>query len=105
MFCLRWLLENNDAIAYVKENPERYVTAFVQAGANSVSVHYEAARHLDGGSATASRRTPRTGSARRSWSQRSSAEPRRAPAVTVRDAPRRGRNTSPPLVAPDSVTS
>src|SRR5881396_1966763 len=30
------------------ENPERYVTAFVQAGANSVSVHYEAARHLDG---------------------------------------------------------
>src|SRR6202158_6365743 len=30
------------------ENPERYVTGFVQAGANSVSVHYEAARHLDG---------------------------------------------------------
>jgi ribulose-phosphate 3-epimerase len=30
------------------ENPERYVEAFVQAGANSVSVHYEAARHLDG---------------------------------------------------------
>jgi ribulose-phosphate 3-epimerase len=30
------------------ENPERYVTAFVQAGANSVSVHYEACRHLDG---------------------------------------------------------
>ena len=30
------------------ENPERYVTAFVEAGANSVSVHYEAARHLDG---------------------------------------------------------
>jgi ribulose-phosphate 3-epimerase len=30
------------------ENPERYVSAFVQAGANSVSVHYEAARHLDG---------------------------------------------------------
>src|SRR5450755_5148734 len=30
------------------ENPERFVTAFVQAGANSVSVHYEAARHLDG---------------------------------------------------------
>ena len=29
------------------ENPERFVTAFVQAGANSVSVHYEAARHLD----------------------------------------------------------
>jgi len=30
------------------ENPDRYVEAFVQAGANSVSVHYEAARHLDG---------------------------------------------------------
>jgi len=30
------------------ENPERYVTDFVKAGANSVSVHYEAARHLDG---------------------------------------------------------
>src|SRR5215469_3053520 len=30
------------------ENPERYVTSFVQAGANSVLVHYEACRHLDG---------------------------------------------------------
>ena len=30
------------------ENPERFVTSFVQAGANSVSVHYEATRHLDG---------------------------------------------------------
>src|SRR5438046_10166289 len=30
------------------ENPERFVTAFVEAGANSVSVHYEAARHVDG---------------------------------------------------------
>jgi ribulose-phosphate 3-epimerase len=30
------------------ENPERYVTSFVSAGANSVSVHYEACRHLDG---------------------------------------------------------
>jgi ribulose-phosphate 3-epimerase len=30
------------------ENPERYVAEFVQAGANSVSVHYEACRHLDG---------------------------------------------------------
>ena len=30
------------------ENPERYVETFVHAGADSVSVHYEAARHLDG---------------------------------------------------------
>src|SRR3954469_1713197 len=30
------------------ENPERYVADFVSAGANSVSVHYEAACHLDG---------------------------------------------------------
>lgn len=30
------------------ENPERYAAEFVKAGANSVSVHYEACRHLDG---------------------------------------------------------
>ena len=30
------------------ENPDRYAAAFVSAGANSVSVHYEACRHLDG---------------------------------------------------------
>jgi len=30
------------------ENPERYAAEFVHAGANSVSVHYEACRHLDG---------------------------------------------------------
>jgi len=30
------------------ENPERYVTEFVKAGANSVLVHFEACRHLDG---------------------------------------------------------
>jgi ribulose-phosphate 3-epimerase len=30
------------------ENAERYAAAFVEAGANSVSVHYEACRHLDG---------------------------------------------------------
>jgi ribulose-phosphate 3-epimerase len=30
------------------EDPDRYAAAFVQAGANSVSVHYEACRHLDG---------------------------------------------------------
>src|SRR5438067_4263241 len=29
------------------ENPDRYARAFVEAGANSVSVHYEACRHLD----------------------------------------------------------
>ena len=30
------------------EDPERWVERFVRAGANSVSVHYEACRHLDG---------------------------------------------------------
>jgi len=30
------------------ENPDRYAALFVEAGANSVSVHYEACRHLDG---------------------------------------------------------
>jgi ribulose-phosphate 3-epimerase len=30
------------------ENPGRYAGEFVKAGANSVSVHYEACRHLDG---------------------------------------------------------
>jgi ribulose-phosphate 3-epimerase len=30
------------------EDPDRYAAAFVEAGANSVSVHYEACRHLDG---------------------------------------------------------
>jgi ribulose-phosphate 3-epimerase len=29
------------------QHPDRYVEAFVKAGANSVSVHYEAATHLD----------------------------------------------------------
>jgi ribulose-phosphate 3-epimerase len=31
-----------------KLHPERYVTEFVTAGANSVSVHFEACHHLDG---------------------------------------------------------
>ena len=30
------------------ENAERFVGAFADAGANSISVHYEACRHLDG---------------------------------------------------------
>jgi ribulose-phosphate 3-epimerase len=30
------------------EDPERWVERFVRAGANSVSVHYEACHHLDG---------------------------------------------------------
>src|SRR5437763_2013447 len=30
------------------ENPERFVSSFAKAGANSISVHYEATRHLDG---------------------------------------------------------
>ncbi|HLK51041.1 MAG TPA: ribulose-phosphate 3-epimerase [Bryobacteraceae bacterium] len=30
------------------EEPERHIPAFVEAGANSISVHYETCRHLDG---------------------------------------------------------
>ena len=30
------------------EEPDRHIPAFVEAGANSISVHYEACRHLDG---------------------------------------------------------
>jgi len=30
------------------EHPERYIPAFARAGANSISVHQEACRHLDG---------------------------------------------------------
>ena len=30
------------------EEPERHIPAFVDAGANSISVHYETCRHLDG---------------------------------------------------------
>ncbi|HTX34244.1 MAG TPA: ribulose-phosphate 3-epimerase [Bryobacteraceae bacterium] len=30
------------------DDPDRYAASFVDAGANSVSVHYEACRHLDG---------------------------------------------------------
>ena len=30
------------------EEPERHIPAFVQAGADSISVHYETCRHLDG---------------------------------------------------------
>ncbi|MBV9745054.1 MAG: ribulose-phosphate 3-epimerase [Acidobacteriia bacterium] len=30
------------------ENPERYIPVFAQAGADSISVHLEACRHLDG---------------------------------------------------------
>ena len=30
------------------EEPERHIPAFVESGANSISVHYETCRHLDG---------------------------------------------------------
>jgi ribulose-phosphate 3-epimerase len=30
------------------EEPERHIPAFIEAGANSISVHYETCRHLDG---------------------------------------------------------
>jgi ribulose-phosphate 3-epimerase len=45
--CVRKVTRLHLDVHLMIENPERFVTAFVQAGANSVSVHYEAARHLD----------------------------------------------------------
>ena len=46
--CVRRATKLHLDVHLMIENPERFVTAFVEAGANSVSVHYEAARHLDG---------------------------------------------------------
>ena len=45
--CVRKTTKLHLDVHLMIENPERFVTAFVQAGANSVSVHYEAARNLD----------------------------------------------------------
>ena len=46
--CIRKTTRLHLDVHLMIENPERYAAAFVQAGANSVSVHYEACRHLDG---------------------------------------------------------
>ena len=46
--CVRKVTRLHLDVHLMIENPERFVAAFVGAGANSVSVHYEACRHLDG---------------------------------------------------------
>src|SRR5450759_4707912 len=46
--CLRKATRLHLDVHLMIENPERFATAFVEAGANSVSVHYEATSHLDG---------------------------------------------------------
>jgi ribulose-phosphate 3-epimerase len=45
--CVRKITGLHLDVHLMIENPERFVTAFVQAGANSVSVHYEATYNLD----------------------------------------------------------
>ena len=46
--CVRKVTRLHLDVHLMIENPERFVAAFVEAGADSVSVHYEACRHLDG---------------------------------------------------------
>src|SRR5450432_689823 len=46
--CIRKTTRLHLDVHLMIENPGRYVAEFVRAGANSVSVHYEACRHLDG---------------------------------------------------------
>jgi ribulose-phosphate 3-epimerase len=46
--CVRKATRLHLDIHLMIENPGRYAAEFVRAGANSVSVHYEACRHLDG---------------------------------------------------------
>ena len=45
--CVRKVTRLHLDVHLMIENPERFVTAFVKAGANSVSVHYEATGHLE----------------------------------------------------------
>src|ERR1017187_9165289 len=45
--CVRKTTKLHLDVHLMIENPERFVTVFVQAGANSVSVHYEATYNLD----------------------------------------------------------
>jgi ribulose-phosphate 3-epimerase len=46
--CIRKATRLHLDVHLMIENPGRYVAEFVKAGANSVSVHYEACPHLDG---------------------------------------------------------
>jgi len=45
--CVRKITRLHLDVHLMIENPEKYIAGFVKAGANSVSVHYEACRHLD----------------------------------------------------------
>ncbi len=44
--CIRAITELHLDVHLMIEDPDRYIHAFVQAGANSLSVHQEACRHL-----------------------------------------------------------
>src|ERR1700757_3848868 len=44
---LRKLTRMHFDVHLMIENPERYIPSFVRSGAQSISVHYEACRHLD----------------------------------------------------------
>ena len=46
--CVRKITRLHLDVHLMIENPERHIASFVQAGANSVSVHYEACPNLDG---------------------------------------------------------
>ena len=46
--CVRRVTKAHLDVHLMIENPGRYAAKFVEAGANSVSVHYEACPHLDG---------------------------------------------------------
>jgi ribulose-phosphate 3-epimerase len=45
--CIRAITDLHLDVHLMIEDPDRYIRAFVQAGANSLSVHYEACRHLN----------------------------------------------------------
>lgn len=45
--CVRKITRAHLDVHLMIENPERYIPEFAQAGANSISVHFEACRHLD----------------------------------------------------------
>ncbi|HJT86746.1 MAG TPA: ribulose-phosphate 3-epimerase [Bryobacteraceae bacterium] len=45
--CVRKITRAHLDVHLMIENPERYIPEFAKAGANSISVHFEACRHLD----------------------------------------------------------